>query len=202
MKANEAHRKSSHRHNIYFVYCGERWETFEICKARIDAWLKPEADVPTYPKLIPAICLGEENINRRNAVLDGLARHIRETYAIPVFQFCSMPLSLNPSLTADGLVCDAYGMQDLPFRKHLIKFVALNSTSRSRCARLRTRRNAQQVSEGILASATCVDVVSSVMSISQSSTPFLPSFSRSVPNTLTKYGRDRRAKFVTDLRHI
>jgi hypothetical protein len=124
LQSNEG-RIASHRHNIYFVYCGERSESLETCKARIDAWLKPAAGVPTYPELIPAICLGEENVGRRNPVLDDLARYVRETYRVPVFQFYSMPLSPNPDLTADGWVFDAYGMQDVAFRKHLMKFVAL-----------------------------------------------------------------------------
>jgi hypothetical protein len=125
LKSSAGRRNASRRHNIYFIYCGERSETLETCKARVDAWLAPEADLPTHPELIPAICLGEENVSSRNAVLDGLARHIRETYGIPVFQFYSMPLSPSPDLTADGWVFDAYGMQDVQFRKHLMKFVAL-----------------------------------------------------------------------------
>ena len=127
LKAKEDQRrfKSPRRHDIYVVYCGERSLVLETCKARIDAWLKPEVEIPTYPELIPAICLGEENVGSRNAVLDGLARHIRETYGIPVFQFYSMPLSPTPDLTADGWMFDAYGMQDVQFRKHLMKFVAL-----------------------------------------------------------------------------
>jgi hypothetical protein len=125
LKSKAGSRSASHRHNIYFIYCGERSETFETCKARIDAWLEPEADLLTYPELIPSICLGEENVSSRNAVFDALARHIRETYGIPVFQFYSMPLPPAPDLTADGWVFDAYGMQDVQFRKHLMKFVVL-----------------------------------------------------------------------------
>lgn len=125
LKANAERLESPRRHDVYLVYCGERSLTLETCKARIDAWLKPEADVAAYPELIPAICLGEENVGRRNEVLDGLARHVRETYGIAVFQFYSMPLSPSPDLTADGWVFDAYGMRDVRFRKHLMKFVAL-----------------------------------------------------------------------------
>lgn len=117
--------QSSRRHDIYIIYCGERTESLETCKSRIDAWLKSEPGAPTYPKLIPAICVGEENVGTRDPVLDGLARHIRETYGIPVFQFYSMPLAPNPELTADGWIFDAYGMQDVAFRKHLMKYVAL-----------------------------------------------------------------------------
>ena len=86
LKANEKRHGSSRRHDIYFIYCGERTETLQIVKARVDGWLKPEPDVPTYPELIPAVCIGEENVTNRNTVLGGLARHIRETYGIPVFQ--------------------------------------------------------------------------------------------------------------------
>lgn len=125
LEPNGERSDGSHRHDIYFVYCGERSETFETCRDRIDAWLRPEPGIPTYPELIPAICLGEENVGSRTPVLDRLARHIRETYGIPVFQFYSMPLAPNPDLTADGWVFDAYGMQDVAFRKHLMKFVAL-----------------------------------------------------------------------------
>ena len=126
LKADESRRQSSHRHDIYFIYCGERSESLQIVKSRVDAWLKPESDIPTYPELIPAICIGEENVPSRNAVLDGLARHIRETYGIPVCQFYSMPLSPDPDLTADGWVFDAYGMQNVEFRKHLMKYVVLD----------------------------------------------------------------------------
>jgi hypothetical protein len=57
LRSNAERRNASHRHNIYFVYCGERKETLETCKARVDAWLAPEADLPTHPELIPAICM-------------------------------------------------------------------------------------------------------------------------------------------------
>ena len=87
VKTRGEERDNSRRHDIYFIYCGERTDSLETVKARVDAWLKPEPDIPTYPKLIPAICIGEENVTRRNVVLDNLARHIRETYGIPVFQF-------------------------------------------------------------------------------------------------------------------
>jgi len=125
LKANKEHRTEPHRRTIYFIYSGERSETYQTCRARVDAWLEPEPGIPTYPELIPAICLGEENVGNRDPVLDRLARHVRESYGIPVFQFYSMPLSPNPNLTADGWVFDAYGMQEVTFRKHLMQFVAL-----------------------------------------------------------------------------
>jgi hypothetical protein len=125
LKANDESRTEPQRPTIFLVYCGERSETYETCRARVDAWLKPEPGIPTYPELIPAICLGEENVGKRDPVLDRLARHVRESYGIPVFQFYSMPLSPNPNLTADGWLFDAYGMQEVTFRKHLMKFVAL-----------------------------------------------------------------------------
>ncbi len=126
LKVDEKRHGSSRRHDIYFIYCGERTKTLQVVKSRVDSWLKPEPDIPTYPELIPAICIGEENVTRRNAVLDGLARHIRETYGIPAFQFYSMPLPPDPGLMADGWVFDAYGWQSVEFRKHLMKYVVLD----------------------------------------------------------------------------
>lgn len=126
LKSRPDRPNSSHRHDVYFIYCGERTDSLETVKAHVDAWLKAEPDIPTYPELIPAICIGEENVGSRNAVLDGLACHIRETYRIPVFQFYSMPLQPNPGLMADGWVFDAYGWQNVEFRKHLMRFVALD----------------------------------------------------------------------------
>ena len=125
LKARRAKQKDSHRHDVYLIYCGERTDGLKAVKARVDAWLKPEPEIPTYPELIPAVCIGEENVGSRNAVLDGLARHIRETYGIPVFQFYSMPLSPSTDLTADGWIWDSYGWQDVQFRKHLMKYVVL-----------------------------------------------------------------------------
>lgn len=126
VKARSDTQNESCQHDIYFIYCGERTDDLATVKARVDAWLKAEPDIPTYPALIPAICIGEENVGSRNAVLDSLACHIRETYQIPVFQFYSMPLPPNPSLMADGWVFDAYGWQNVEFRKHLMKFVVLD----------------------------------------------------------------------------
>ncbi|MFH1920760.1 MAG: hypothetical protein ABIP48_12830 [Planctomycetota bacterium] len=126
LKARRAEQQDSHRHDLYFLYCGERTDGLEAVTARVDAWLKPEPDIPTYPELIPAVSINEENVGSRNAVLDGLARHIRKTYGIPVFQFYSMPLEPNPGLTADGWVFDAYGRQHVEFRKHLMKHVVLD----------------------------------------------------------------------------
>jgi hypothetical protein len=126
VKARRENLNNSHRHDIFIVYCGERTDNLEVVKTRIDGWLKPEPGIPTYPEMIPAICIGEENVTGRNAVLDGLARHIRQTYRIPVFQFYSMPLPPSPGLTADGWVFDAYGWQSVEFRKHLMKYVVLD----------------------------------------------------------------------------
>jgi len=125
LKASRQGRADAHRHDIYIVYCGERDADLDGARKRLDAWLKPQRDCPTYPELIPVICLGEENIPARNAVLDGLARHIREQYGIPVFQWYSDPLPPDPNLAADGWIFDAYGWSNLRFRKHLMKFVAL-----------------------------------------------------------------------------
>ncbi len=54
LKSDEKRLKSPRRHDIYFVYCGERSDSLETVKSRVDAWLKPEADIGTYPKLIAA----------------------------------------------------------------------------------------------------------------------------------------------------
>ncbi len=125
VKASRAGRDDAHRHDVWIVYCGERDADLETGKRRLDAWLAPEKDCPTYPELIPAICLGEENTGGRVEVLDGLARHVREKYGIPVFQWFSDPLTPDPNLTADGWIWDSYGWDRVGFRKHLMKFVAL-----------------------------------------------------------------------------
>ncbi len=93
--------------------------------ARVDAWLKPEANASTAPELIPAVCLGEENTPNHRDLLDGVAKHIRTTYGIPVFQWYSDPLQPDPSLTADGWIWDSYGRAAPVFRKHVMEFVSL-----------------------------------------------------------------------------
>lgn len=125
VKASRADRNDAHRHDVFTVYCGERDADLETGKRRLDAWLAPEKDCPTWPELIPAICLGEENTGSRVEVLDGLARHVREKYGIPVFQWFSDPLTPDPNLTADGWIWDSYGRDSVSFRKHLMKFTAL-----------------------------------------------------------------------------
>ena len=58
-----------------------------------------------------------------------LARHIRDTYGIPVIQWLegwSDPLPPSPGLMADGRAFDYYFFQYPDFRKHLMKFVALD----------------------------------------------------------------------------
>jgi len=125
VKASRANRDDAHRHDVWTVYCGERDADLETAKRRLDAWLAPEKDCPTWPELIPAICLGEENIGTRVDVLDGLARHLRDKYGIPVFQWFSDPMSPNPNLTADGWIWDSYGRDSVSFRKHLMKFTVL-----------------------------------------------------------------------------
>ncbi|MFN0130748.1 MAG: hypothetical protein ACKV19_29140 [Verrucomicrobiales bacterium] len=125
VKASRMDRDDAHRHDVLTVYCGERDADLETGKRRLDAWLAPEKDCPTWPELIPAICLGEENVGTRFEVLDGLARHVREKYGIPVFQWFSDPMSPDPNLTADGWIWDSYGRDSVSFRKHLMKFTAL-----------------------------------------------------------------------------
>ena len=65
VKASRAVRDDTHRHDVLIVYCGERDADLETGKRRLDAWLAAEKDCPTYPELIPAICLGEENTGSR-----------------------------------------------------------------------------------------------------------------------------------------
>jgi len=113
-------------HDVFLLYPGiKRGADLEQARRRIDAWLKSEPDAETFPQLIPAVCLEEENGRQHDAVLDALARHIRQNYGLPVFQWYSMPLEPNPTLTADGWILDAYGMPPTQLRKHLMKFVAL-----------------------------------------------------------------------------
>jgi hypothetical protein len=113
----------AHKHNIYTVYVGVReGKDFETCRRRLDAWLKPAAHAPTHPELLPAICLEEENIGSRTDVLDRLARHVRDNYGVPVFQWYTDPLGPNPELTADGWIWDSYGWSPQRFRRHVMRY--------------------------------------------------------------------------------
>ncbi|MBM4201837.1 MAG: hypothetical protein FJ189_11200, partial [Gammaproteobacteria bacterium] len=114
-----------HRHDVFIVYCGEKQGNLDVAKRRIDAWLKSEPNSPTFPELIPAICLGEENTGSSDPLLDALAHHIRTNYGIPVFQWYTDPNFASPELTADGWIWDSYGWDSVRFRKHLMKFVVL-----------------------------------------------------------------------------
>ena len=125
LKSNRATRDDAHRHDVYIVYCGEKEGNIETAKKRLDAWLQPEPGCPTYAELIPAICLGEENIGAHRDVLDALARHVRDKYGIPVLQWYSDPLAPDPGSTADGWIWDSYGWDSVRFRRHAMKFVAL-----------------------------------------------------------------------------
>jgi len=113
-------------HDVFLLYPGiKRGADLETARRRIDAWLKSEPEAETYPQLIPAVCIEEENVRKHDGILDALARHIRQSYGVAVFQWYSMPIEPNPALTADGWILDAYGMPPNQFRKHLMKFVAL-----------------------------------------------------------------------------
>ncbi|MBB75855.1 MAG: hypothetical protein CMJ75_15215 [Planctomycetaceae bacterium] len=113
-------------HSVFVVYAGIRnGDTFEVCRDRVDAWLKPEPGIPTYPRTIPAICLEEENLGSRAALMDRLARHIRDHYGIPVFQWYSDPLGPDTAVTADGWIWDSYGWDPQAFRRHAMRFVLL-----------------------------------------------------------------------------
>jgi hypothetical protein len=125
LKKARSANDDAHRHDVYIIYCGEKQGDLESARRRIDAWLQPKPDCPTFPELIPAICLGEENLPSRNPVLEALAAHIRKNYRIPVFQWYSDPLPPAPDLTADGWIWDSYGWDGVRFRKHLMKFAVL-----------------------------------------------------------------------------
>ncbi len=127
LKAFRARQRGGQpNHTIHTVFCGIRdGQPFEVCRRRIDAWLKPEPGIPTYPETIPAICLEEENITSRSPLMDRLARHIRDNYGIPVFQWYSDPLGPSTSVTADGWVWDSYGWSPERFRRHVMGFVIL-----------------------------------------------------------------------------
>ena len=116
---------SAGKHDVYTAFVGIRdGEDFETCRRRLDAWLKPEPDAPTYPELLPAICLDEENPASRTRLLDRLARYVRDHYRVPVFQWYTDPLGPNPALTADGWIWDSYGWSPQRFRRHVMRFVA------------------------------------------------------------------------------
>lgn len=125
LKNSRAARDDAHRHDVFILYCGEKQGDPAAAKRRIDAWLKAERDCPTYPELIPAICLGEENIPSQNPVLQSLAEHLREHYRIPVLQWYSDPVAPSLDLTADGWIWDSYGWDQVRFRKHAMKFAVL-----------------------------------------------------------------------------
>ena len=44
LKAERTRQDDSHRHDVYFLYCGERTDGLEAVTARVDAWLKPEPE--------------------------------------------------------------------------------------------------------------------------------------------------------------
>ena len=126
--ADNPRRGGESPHTVFTIFCGIRdGQPFEVCRRRIDAWLKPEPGIPTYPETIPAICLDEENITStsRFDLLDRLARHIRDNYRIPVFQWFTDPAGPSTRLTADGWVWDSYGWSPERFRRHVMAFVLM-----------------------------------------------------------------------------
>ena len=124
--ADNPRRGGESPHTVFTIFCGIRdGQPFEVCRRRIDAWLKPEPGIPTYPETIPAICLDEENITSRFGLLDRLARHIRDNYRIPVFQWFTDPAGPSTALTADGWVWDSYGWSPERFRRHVMAFVLM-----------------------------------------------------------------------------
>ena len=118
--------KTNSPHEILIVYCGIRGgKDFEHCRTCLDAWLKPEPGIPTYPEAIPAICLEEENVSSRSKLMDRVARHIRDNYRIPVFQWYTDPFTASTAVTADGWIWDSYGWSPSRFRRHVMNFVLL-----------------------------------------------------------------------------
>ncbi len=127
LRTERKERSGTHlaRHDVFIVYCGEKDGNVRNSIRRIDAWLKSEPASPTFPELIPAICLGEENLTSYNPVLEAVAAHIRKNYRIPVLQWYSDPIAPSTDLTADGWIWDSYGWDSVRFRKHLMKFAVL-----------------------------------------------------------------------------
>ena len=121
----EQRERGDGEHDVYILSWGKGAATPAQARQRVGAWLAPEPDIETYPQLIPAVCLAEENTRDLDPVLDGLARHIRETYGIPVFQWYTDPAAPNPNLAADGWVFDAYFWEYPRFRRYLMKYVVL-----------------------------------------------------------------------------
>ena len=113
-------------HTVWTVFAGMRnGKDLETIRRRFDAWLKPEPGIPTYPQAISAICLDEENPSSRSKMMDALARHIRNNYKIPVFQWYTDPFGPNTNVTADGWVWDSYGWSPSRYRRHAMGFVLM-----------------------------------------------------------------------------
>jgi hypothetical protein len=93
-----------------------------------DFWLGEADGIETYPEDLFAICLDEESATwgGRHAILDGLARHIRKTYGLKVYQFLSAPIRGEPRLTADGWILDIYEWTGDRLRRHLMSFKVLD----------------------------------------------------------------------------
>ena len=129
------HDPDRDKHDIYIMFTGlrPRDKTQDLNPQtyikRLDSWLQPEPGIPTYPELIPIICFGEENRHFLLPVFDAMARHVRETYGIPVMQWWEGwidPVAADPDLTADAWAFDYYFFEHPDFRPFLMKFVALD----------------------------------------------------------------------------
>ena len=125
VKQRHGQNSSRYAHDIYMIHCMERKGTLEEAIKLIDNWFQPEEGIETYPELLPAISIGEENVPERNNVLNGIAIHIRSNYGIAVFQWYSSPLEPSRDLIADGWIWDSYGWSEFAFRKHAMKFLSL-----------------------------------------------------------------------------
>ena len=135
----EEYKKAYHtnphaRYTIISGYFGighathrEKGLTCEKVKARLDAFLAPEPDIPTYPELLHGLAISEENTTYTNAdLMDCAARHALDKYGVPVWQWLSPPAPPAPSVAASGWVYDAYGPDYEWFRKHTMKYVCMD----------------------------------------------------------------------------
>ena len=111
--------------------------TNEQVIARMDSWLAPELGIATYPELLPAFIISEENYtgDGKWELMDTTARHVMETYGVPVFQWLlpedqadgDIPgTEPDPSLAAGGWVYNpVFHVDREQFRKLTMKYVSM-----------------------------------------------------------------------------
>jgi len=103
---------------------------FEEAKKQIDNFFGTSDGVETYPSMLYAVVVGEENIYwaGQAPLLSKIGDYIRATYKVPVYQWLSEPLPpmlriYNKDFNADGWVFDAYSVPNDRFYAHLQKFI-------------------------------------------------------------------------------